>query len=244
MRRTHELGEVRTGDSGRGARMARVLTSGRHMRGPRGGRWQCLGWRPAGGSTDPDPHAPKRRVGVRTRARLAHGGNRPTSARFPAPAGTRAEPLMAPRGRSGLRSKGVCPEHICKRKQIGASANEASQRASRKAQVPVKSRESVLQNARRAYSLGLAGPLGCRPCTQGRPLHIREPSSRTAVGLASADRQARDAADSGRRRWSIRVSVPPAVQHAGTNPRRHRPSTRNRGPPRMRPRRAPIGAVG
>ena len=124
-RRTHELGEVRTGDSGRGARMARVLTSGRHMRGPRGGRWQCLGWRPAGGSTDPDPHAPKRRVGVRTRARLAHGGNRPTSARFPAPAGTRAEPLMAPRGRSGLRSKGVCPEPIRKRKQIGASANEA-----------------------------------------------------------------------------------------------------------------------
>jgi hypothetical protein len=37
LRRTHELGKVRTGYSRRGARMARVLASGRHMRGPRGG---------------------------------------------------------------------------------------------------------------------------------------------------------------------------------------------------------------
>jgi hypothetical protein len=149
--------------------MAEVLTSGRRMRGPGGGRWNVSG------GVQP--------VGLRTPTRLLlNGGSGSVPERVWPMGGTGRQALdPGPSGNWGraidgaprsfwLRSKGVHSEHICKRKQSGPSANEATQRRMSRGPNPCEGvRKRVVRRPPRVPSR-TAGPLGCRPCTQGRPL--------------------------------------------------------------------------
>ena len=95
------------------------------------------------GSTDPDPLAPKQRVGVRTRARLAHGGTGRQALDSRPQRELWAEPLMALRGRfwgcgrESIRREAYLQAQAKWRKRERAASERHSSRLPRRSLSPV-----------------------------------------------------------------------------------------------------------